>query len=148
MIDRRSTALLGFLCVVASLGLSSSAALDIRLREITAERLNQAEKEAGNWLTYGGTYRAWRYNPLDQVNASNVHRLRAAWAFQLGELDGGSPITYAVGGKQYVATPSGWGGLAARALAAYWPETAQLTSGATIFAFTLPESDTATKKLR
>jgi glucose dehydrogenase len=75
VIDARSAALLSFLGVVASSGLSSSAALDTKPREITAERLNQAEKEAGNWLTYGGTYRAWRYNPLDQVNASNVHQI-------------------------------------------------------------------------
>jgi alcohol dehydrogenase (cytochrome c) len=106
VIDLRSTALLGILCVFASSGLISSAAPDTKLGEITAERLNQAEKEAGNWLTYGGTYRAWRYNPLNQVNASNVHRLRAAWAFQLGELDGGLQATPLVAdGVLYIVGP-------------------------------------------
>jgi alcohol dehydrogenase (cytochrome c) len=32
------------------------------------------------------------------------------WQFQTGSGIHGSPITYAVGGKQYVAVPSGWGG--------------------------------------
>jgi glucose dehydrogenase len=52
--------------------------------EITVERLNQAEKEPHNWLIYGGTYKAWRYSPLDQIHASNVQRLAAVWAFQAG----------------------------------------------------------------
>jgi len=46
--------------------------------DVTPERLNQADKEPHNWLTYGGTYRAWRYSPLDQINASNVQKLSVA----------------------------------------------------------------------
>jgi alcohol dehydrogenase (cytochrome c) len=106
VIDRRSSALLGFLCVLSSSGLISSAALYTKSREITAERLNQAETETANWLTYGATYRAWRYSPLDQVNASNVHRMHAAWAFQLGELDGGLQCTPLVAdGVMYIVGP-------------------------------------------
>lgn len=32
------------------------------------------------------------------------------WQFQTGSSIHGSPITYSVDGKQYVAVPSGWGG--------------------------------------
>src|SRR5947199_9546538 len=49
-------------------------------RELTAERLQQADREADNWLVYGRTYRSLRYSPLDQINQKNVRTLQAAWA--------------------------------------------------------------------
>ena len=61
--------------------------------EVTAERLNNAAKEPQNWLSYGGTYSAWRYSALDQVNRSNVRKLTPAWAFSTGVSDGGLQAT-------------------------------------------------------
>ena len=48
--------------------------------EVTLERLRNADSEPENWLVYGGTYRSLRYSGLDQINADNVHTLKAAWA--------------------------------------------------------------------
>ena len=61
--------------------------------EITSERLEQAEREPQNWLTYGGTYKAWRYSSLDQINRTNIKNLVPAWAFQTGVIDGGLNCT-------------------------------------------------------
>ncbi len=75
--------------------------------DVTPERLNQADKEPHNWLTYGGTYRAWRYSPLDQINASNVQKLSVAWAFQFGDVQGGLQCTPLVAdGVMYVVGPN------------------------------------------
>ncbi len=75
--------------------------------EVTAPRLNTAEKEPHNWLTYGGTYNAWRYSPLNQINNSNVHKLSAAWAFQFGETEGGLQCTPLVAdGVMYAVGPN------------------------------------------
>ena len=72
-------------------------------REVTVERLRTADKEPANWLTYGGSYRSLRYSPLDQIKAANVHTLKAAWAFQLGMIDGGLQSTPLVAdGVMYV----------------------------------------------
>jgi alcohol dehydrogenase (cytochrome c) len=81
--------------------------LAIRAQEVTMERLNNSEKEPHNWLTYGGTYKAWRYSPLNQINASNVQKLSAAWAFQLGEVEGGLQCTPLVSdGVMYLIGPN------------------------------------------
>jgi hypothetical protein len=33
--------------------------------QVTYERLVHAAGESGNWLTYSGSYRSWRYSSLD-----------------------------------------------------------------------------------
>ncbi len=61
------------------------------------------------------------------------------WSFQTGAGHRGSSVTYAVDGRQYIATPSGWGSMAAGGRARY-PELRMLSSKtATVFAFALPE---------
>ena len=73
--------------------------------EIDAQRLVNAAGEPENWLTYGGTYNAWRYSPLDQVNRDNVTDLAAAWVFQTGVVDGGFSCTPLVAdGVMYITS--------------------------------------------
>lgn len=73
--------------------LCCGAALPLESQEVTAARIERAAAEPQNWLTYGGNYQAWRYSPLAQIDASNVSRLKVAWAFQLGEVDFGLQAT-------------------------------------------------------
>jgi alcohol dehydrogenase (cytochrome c) len=61
------------------------------------------------------------------------------WTFNTGSGHRGSPITYAVGGKQYIAVPSGWGGVAARGFSRTFPALADAPRGSTLFVFGLPE---------
>ena len=73
--------------------------------EVTSERLNAAEGEPANWLTYYGGYKSWRYTPLDQIDRSNISGLRAVWAFESGITDGGlqaAPLV--IDGVMYVST--------------------------------------------
>ena len=63
------------------------------------------------------------------------------WSFQTGSGHRGSAVSYEVEGRQYIATPSGWGSLLGGFLALF-PELPEATSprtGSTIFAFALPE---------
>ena len=61
------------------------------------------------------------------------------WRFATGSGHRGSSISYEVDGRQYIATPSGWGSLAG-AMRALHPELADLPlTGATLFVFALPE---------
>src|SRR5436190_11263118 len=48
--------------------------------EIDAKRLMNADKEAGNWLTYHGSYKSWHYSALAEINTKNVGSLREAWS--------------------------------------------------------------------
>ena len=71
----------------------------------TPNASSNAAGEPENWLTYGGTYNAWRYSPLDQVNRDNVADLSAAWVFQTGVVDGGFSCTPLVAdGVMYITS--------------------------------------------
>ncbi len=61
------------------------------------------------------------------------------WSFQTGSGHRGSPVTYTVNGRQYVATPTGWGSIAARAMSDLWPEAETFRGGSTLMVFALPE---------
>jgi alcohol dehydrogenase (cytochrome c) len=74
--------------------------------EVTAQRLNAAAKEPQNWLTYGGTYTATRYSPLDQISKNNLKKLVPVWTFQTGKVDGGFSVTPLVAdGVMYITSP-------------------------------------------
>ena len=59
---------------------------------------------------------------------------KVLWKFQTGSAVRGQPITYKVGGKQYVAVPSGAGGLVVDIVGEY-PQT---TLGSSVAVFALP----------
>jgi quinohemoprotein ethanol dehydrogenase len=42
-------------------------------------RITGADKDPGNWLTYGRTYSEQRFSPLTWITADNVKQLGLAW---------------------------------------------------------------------
>src|ERR687895_1100356 len=73
--------------------LGSTALAQVKAQDLTGERLVNARKEPHNWLTYFGTYDAWRCSPLNQIRADNVKSLTPAWVFQTGKVEGGLNAT-------------------------------------------------------
>jgi alcohol dehydrogenase (cytochrome c) len=61
------------------------------------------------------------------------------WSYQTGAGHRGSSISYSLSGRQYIATPTGWGSIAGRAMAAVWPDAETFRGGSTIIVFALPE---------
>ncbi len=61
------------------------------------------------------------------------------WSFQTGGGHRGSSISYSIGGRQYIATPSGWGSLVGAAHRGLFPETPAPRAGSALFVFALPE---------
>ena len=62
-----------------------------------------------DWPTYGGTYSAWRYSALAQVNRGNVQNLAPAWVFQIGDYENGLQATPIVrDGVLYLSTSNAW----------------------------------------
>ena len=53
-------------------------------QEPAASRIEHADKEPQNWLTYYGNYGAWSYSPLNQITTENVKHLVPVWAFAAG----------------------------------------------------------------
>jgi len=66
----------------------------------------QAQETNGNWTEFNGDYRAWRYSPLDKINASNVGKLKVAWIHQAGDITMGLQVTpLAIDGILYYIAP-------------------------------------------
>jgi len=63
------------------------------------------------------------------------------WRFQTGGGHRGSSITYAVNGRQYVATPSGWGSVVGASHTAFWPDRPAPQGGSALVVFALPQED-------
>ena len=52
--------------------------------DVTYERIKNADKFPGDWMTYHGSYKSWHYSPLDQINSGNIKQLQLAWMHNPG----------------------------------------------------------------
>jgi len=87
--------------------------------QVPYERIVNAPREPGNWLTYSGNYQGHRFSPLDQVTAANVSSLRVKWAYQFeNPRTEVSPIV--VDGVMYVTGPNSAAALDARTGRELW----------------------------
>lgn len=82
------------LVTVGAVGLATWAAIAQSDRDL------RDAWRGGQWVAYGNNPQEWRYSPLDQIDASNVHRLGLAWTAVAGE-----------GGGNQEATPLAWNGV-------------------------------------
>ena len=55
--------------------------------QVTYERILNADREPGNWLTYNRTYMSQHHSPLDQINRENVGDLELKWVYQAKSLE-------------------------------------------------------------
>ena len=86
--------LAGLLCAILSA---------VTLGQVPFERIVNADKEPGNWLTYSRDLLGHRYSPLNEITAENVANLKVKWAFQFpNERSEVSPIV--VDGIMYVTS--------------------------------------------
>lgn len=70
------------------------------------------------------------------VDAKTGERL---WSFQTGAGHRGSSISYAIGGRQYIATPIGWGSTIGTMHKGIWPDAPIARPGSALVVFALPE---------
>src|SRR5947199_10866494 len=73
--------------------------------DVPFERIRDAGREPGNWLTYSRDYTGQRYSPLDQIHTGNVSKLRVAWMRQVNELDTFETSPIAVDGTLFISEP-------------------------------------------
>ena len=87
--------------------------------QVSFERIVQADKEPGNWLTYSRNYQGHRFSPLAEINVTNVGNLKVKWAFQFSHPSNEvSPIV--VDGVMYVTGPNAAAALDARTGRTLW----------------------------
>jgi PQQ-dependent dehydrogenase (methanol/ethanol family) len=82
-----------------------SSAITLSSVPVAADEMTKMEKNPAEWVTQAGNDSNWRYSPLKQITAQNVHKLQPAWTFSTGVLRGheGGPLV--IGDVMYVHAP-------------------------------------------
>src|SRR6185312_15204013 len=73
--------------------------------QVTYQRLLDAGKDSGNWLTYSGTYQGWRYSELNQITPANAAKLKLQWVYQMPTTLMVETTPIVVDGIMYVSEP-------------------------------------------
>jgi alcohol dehydrogenase (cytochrome c) len=63
------------------------ALIESPLAQVTYDRIQSAQREPHNWLTYSGSYMSQRYSQLTQITPANAKGLELKWVFQARWLD-------------------------------------------------------------
>jgi alcohol dehydrogenase (cytochrome c)/quinohemoprotein ethanol dehydrogenase len=72
---------------------------------VDAERIANADREPGNWMSYNRTYDEQRYSPLSGINTGNVKRLGLAWYVDLDTAARAQESTpLVIDGAMYITT--------------------------------------------
>jgi len=69
---------------------------------VSADRLRNPP--AADWLMTRRTYDGWGYSPLDEINASNVKRLKPVWTMSTGMNNGHEAAPIVNGGVMFVTS--------------------------------------------
>jgi quinohemoprotein ethanol dehydrogenase len=69
--------------------------------DVTAKRMENAEKDTANWMSHGRTWGEQRFSPLKQINDKNVSRLGLAWFADLGTYKGVTATPLVIDGVLY-----------------------------------------------
>jgi quinohemoprotein ethanol dehydrogenase len=73
----------------------------VKPADIDESRIINADREPGNWMTYGRTYSEQHFSPLNQINDRNVSRLRLAWYYNLDTNRGQEATPIVIDGVMY-----------------------------------------------
>jgi len=73
--------------------------------QVPFDRIANASKEPGNWLTYSGNLEGHRHSPLAQINTTNAINLKVKWAYQFGN-QGNQTTPIVVDNIMYVSGPN------------------------------------------
>jgi len=69
--------------------------------DVNASRILRADREPGNWMTYGRTYGEQHFSPLNQINDHNASQLGLAWYYDLDTRRGQEATPIVVDGVMY-----------------------------------------------
>ncbi len=83
------------------------------------ERIVNADKEPGNWLSYSRNFEGQRHSPLTEINPTNVRNLKVKWAYQFSTArNQTAPIV--VDHVMYVSGPNSVAALDTRTGRPFW----------------------------
>jgi len=98
-----AAASIALLISLGSIGIGSACAAESPA-PVNAARLDNADRDGSNWLSYGRTYSEQRYSPLTRISADNAKQLGLAWYADLDTDRGQEATPLAIDGVLYVST--------------------------------------------
>lgn len=69
--------------------------------KVNTERIVQADREPGNWMSVGRTYDEQRFSPLKLIDEGNVGQLELTWSYDLNTMRGIEDTPLVVDGVMY-----------------------------------------------
>ena len=87
-----------------SFGMGSSSSPPRAPADVDGARIQKADSEPGNWMSYGRTYDEQRYSPLTQLTDQNAGQLGLTWSYDLDTKRGQEATPIVVDGVMYVST--------------------------------------------
>ena len=91
---------------IVSIALAGAFVANVAYAVGPAATSSPGTEDPNNWAQYHRTFNAWRYSPLDQINKSNVKKLKLAWIHQPGTITHGLQATpIVIDGKMYSIGP-------------------------------------------
>ncbi len=98
----RSTALLiVLLATVCACTKTPPPATEAQAAAVTAQRMENADKEPGQWMSHGRTWSEQRFSPLKQIDDKNVKDLGLAWFADLNTYRGVAATPLVIDGVMY-----------------------------------------------
>jgi len=102
----RTTKLLGTIVLLAVISAACKQArlaseVQVKPAGVNESRIINADREPGNWMTYGRTYDEQRFSPLNQIDDRNVAQLGLAWFYDLDTNRGQEATPLVVDGVMY-----------------------------------------------
>src|ERR1700675_3559497 len=100
---RRVPAIAATALLLCTVGIGQAWAAEAPVK-VDAARMNNADREAGNWLSYGRTYSEQRFSPLASITAGNAKELGLAWFADLDTDRGQEATPLVIDGVLYTST--------------------------------------------
>jgi quinohemoprotein ethanol dehydrogenase len=90
-----------FLAAISGCDNNRAASENSERADVNESRVINADREPGNWMTYGRTYSEQHFSPLNQINDQNVSQLGLAWYYDLDTNRGQEATPIVVDGVMY-----------------------------------------------
>jgi quinohemoprotein ethanol dehydrogenase len=87
--------------MVGALAVLTAQASDTTAAAVDQQRLENADRDPGQWMSTGRTWNEERFSPLKQINDANVQRLGLAWFAPLNTFRGVEATPLVIDGVLY-----------------------------------------------
>jgi quinohemoprotein ethanol dehydrogenase len=71
---------------------------------VDGDRIDNADREPGNWMSHGRTYGEQRFSPLQSINDKNITQIGLAWSYDLDTRRGQEATPLVIDGWMYFTT--------------------------------------------